>query len=214
MVGPDNENLGTLSLADALKKADEMKLDLIEISPKAKPPVAKITDFGQYRYDTKRKASVAKAKAHVVIKRSFAYDRGTAAAMENRGIVANWDRQSEQLTMWDTTQAPIAIRNGIVKTNPVEDIKAPRKAKTEMVFLTEDQVWALAEEINDPPPLQRGASHREGGYPDYALLVLFAAYTGLRAGESAEGRAPTLARPSSCRNMRLNSGRIRGKRIR
>ena len=33
--------------------------------------------------------------------------------MENRGIVASWDRQSEQLTMWDTTQAPIAIRNGI-----------------------------------------------------------------------------------------------------
>jgi len=56
VVGPDNENLGTLSLVDALKKADEMKLDLIEISPKAKPPVAKITDYGQYRYDTKRKA--------------------------------------------------------------------------------------------------------------------------------------------------------------
>ncbi|MFN3217661.1 MAG: tyrosine-type recombinase/integrase [Acidimicrobiales bacterium] len=77
----------------------------------------------------------------------------------------------------------LAIRNGIVKTNPVEDIKAPRKAKTEMVFLNENQVRALAEEIKDPPPLQRGASHREGGYPDYALLVLFAAYTGLRAGE-------------------------------
>ncbi len=55
----------------------------------------------------------AKAKADVVIKRRFLYDRGTAAAMENRGIVATWDKQSEQLTMWDTTQAPIAIRNGI-----------------------------------------------------------------------------------------------------
>ncbi|MCP4306392.1 MAG: site-specific integrase [bacterium] len=77
----------------------------------------------------------------------------------------------------------LAIRNGVVKTNPVEDIKAPRKAKKEMLFLTEDQVLALAEEIQDPPPLQRGASHREGGYPDYAILVLFAAYTGLRAGE-------------------------------
>ena len=55
----------------------------------------------------------AKAKADVVIKRRFLYDRGTAAAMENRGIVASWDAQSEQLTMWDTTQAPIAIRNGI-----------------------------------------------------------------------------------------------------
>lgn len=77
----------------------------------------------------------------------------------------------------------LAVRNGVVKTNPVEDIRAPRQPKKEMVFLTEDQVWELAEEIKDPPPLRRGASHREEGYPDYALLVLFAAYTGLRAGE-------------------------------
>lgn len=77
MVGPDNENLGTLSLTAALKLADEMKLDLIEISPKAKPPVAKITDFGQYRYDTKRKASVAKAKAHVTETKSVQVKIGT-----------------------------------------------------------------------------------------------------------------------------------------
>ena len=77
VVGPDNENLGTLSLTDALKKADEMKLDLIEISPKAKPPVAKITDFGQYRYDTKRKASAAKAKAHVTETKSVQVKIGT-----------------------------------------------------------------------------------------------------------------------------------------
>lgn len=77
VVGPDNENLGTLSLQEALKMADEMKLDLIEISPKAKPPVAKITDFGQYRYDTKRKASVAKAKAHVTETKSVQVKIGT-----------------------------------------------------------------------------------------------------------------------------------------
>jgi translation initiation factor IF-3 len=77
VVGPDNENLGTMSLADALKKAEEMKLDIIEISPKAKPPVAKITDYGQYRYDTKRKASVAKAKAHVTETKSVQVKIGT-----------------------------------------------------------------------------------------------------------------------------------------
>ena len=85
----------------------------------------------------------------------------------------------------------LAVRNGVVKTNPVEGIKAPRKAKTEMIFLTEAQVVALAAEIEDPPPLRRGAKHRDGGYPDYALLVLFAAYTGLRAGEiGASPRVP------------------------
>ncbi|MCD5381441.1 MAG: translation initiation factor IF-3 [Candidatus Pacebacteria bacterium] len=77
VVGPDGENIGTLSLSDALKKADEMKLDLIEISPKAKPPVAKITDYGQYRYDTKRKASAAKAKAHITETKSAQVKIGT-----------------------------------------------------------------------------------------------------------------------------------------
>ncbi|MEX1143493.1 MAG: xanthine dehydrogenase family protein molybdopterin-binding subunit [Anaerolineales bacterium] len=55
----------------------------------------------------------AKAKADLVIKREFFYDRGTAAAMENRGIVAAWDAKAARLTMWDTTQAPVIIRNGI-----------------------------------------------------------------------------------------------------
>ncbi len=57
--------------------------------------------------------ATARQQADVVIKRRFAYDRGTAAALENRGIVASWDAKSEQLLMYDTTQAPIPIRNGI-----------------------------------------------------------------------------------------------------
>ncbi|MEZ4866812.1 MAG: xanthine dehydrogenase family protein molybdopterin-binding subunit [Caldilineaceae bacterium] len=52
-------------------------------------------------------------QADVVIQRRFLYDRGTAAAMENRGIVASWDARAEQLLIYDTTQAPIAIRNGL-----------------------------------------------------------------------------------------------------
>jgi aerobic carbon-monoxide dehydrogenase large subunit len=52
-------------------------------------------------------------QAHLVLERRFVYDRGTAAAMENRGIVAQWDRRSQRLTVWDTTQAPIPIRNGL-----------------------------------------------------------------------------------------------------
>jgi len=55
-------------------------------------------------------ASAAK-QADVIIKRRFRYDRGAAAAMENRGIVAQWDARAGRLTVWDTTQAPIAIRN-------------------------------------------------------------------------------------------------------
>ena len=62
---------------------------------------------------TKGAWSEAEAEADLVISRRFHYDRGTAAAMENRGIVASWDDKSQRLTIWDTTQAPIAIRNGL-----------------------------------------------------------------------------------------------------
>ncbi len=57
--------------------------------------------------------AAAREQADVVIARRFVYDRGTAAAMENRGIVAHWDHKSQHLTVWDTTQAPIPIRNGL-----------------------------------------------------------------------------------------------------
>jgi len=65
VVGNNNENLGVLSTAEALKRAQELNLDLIEISPKAKPPVAKIADYGKFQYEQAKKAKEAKAKAHV-----------------------------------------------------------------------------------------------------------------------------------------------------
>ncbi|HMB92600.1 MAG TPA: molybdopterin cofactor-binding domain-containing protein, partial [Rhodothermales bacterium] len=55
-------------------------------------------------------------QADVLIKRRFVYDRGTAAALENRGIVADWDEKNQHLKVWDTTQAPIPVRNGLAAT--------------------------------------------------------------------------------------------------
>ncbi|MFQ5614630.1 MAG: molybdopterin cofactor-binding domain-containing protein, partial [Anaerolineae bacterium] len=52
-------------------------------------------------------------QADLVLQRRLLYDRGTAAAMENRGVVAHWEAKSQHLTVWDTTQAPIFIRNGL-----------------------------------------------------------------------------------------------------
>ena len=57
--------------------------------------------------------AAARARADLVISRRFLYDRGASAAIENRAVVAQWDRQAEELTIWDTTQAPIPIRNGL-----------------------------------------------------------------------------------------------------
>ena len=77
VIGAKGENLGVISVAEALKEADKANLDLIEISPKAKPPVAKIMDFGQYRYETKRKASEVKAKSHVTETKNVQVKIGT-----------------------------------------------------------------------------------------------------------------------------------------
>jgi aerobic carbon-monoxide dehydrogenase large subunit len=62
---------------------------------------------------TKGDYAAAARRAHRVIKRRFRYDHGCAQPMETRGVVAQWDAGSERLTVWDTTQAPIAIRNGL-----------------------------------------------------------------------------------------------------
>ncbi len=62
---------------------------------------------------TKGDYSAARAEADVVIARNMRYDHGIAASMENRGVLADWDAQGEKLTIWDTTQAPIPIRNGL-----------------------------------------------------------------------------------------------------
>ncbi|HEV7517080.1 MAG TPA: xanthine dehydrogenase family protein molybdopterin-binding subunit, partial [Thermoanaerobaculia bacterium] len=55
----------------------------------------------------------ARAAARLVLSRRFSYDRGASAAIENRGVVAQWDSRAQRLTVWDTTQAPIPIRNGL-----------------------------------------------------------------------------------------------------
>ena len=91
---------------------------IVNLEDALKPDAAVIHDdlghnLNAHVVQEKGNYSAAAAQADLVIKRHFEYDRGTAAAMENRGIVATWDAKSEQLTMWDTTQAPISIRNGL-----------------------------------------------------------------------------------------------------
>jgi translation initiation factor IF-3 len=56
VLGSDNKQIGVMKVSDALKKAKSEKLDLIEIAPKAKPPVVKIADFGKFKYQEEKKA--------------------------------------------------------------------------------------------------------------------------------------------------------------
>jgi len=62
VIGSDGGNLGILNLNDAINRAKDEGLDLIEIAPNAKPPVCKIMDMGKYKYDAQKKANKAKKK--------------------------------------------------------------------------------------------------------------------------------------------------------
>jgi len=62
---------------------------------------------------TKGNYAAALAQAEHVVRRRFIYDRGASSPIETRGIVANWDAKADHLTVWDTTQAPVFLRNGL-----------------------------------------------------------------------------------------------------
>lgn len=66
VIGADGTNLGELALSDALRAAQDAGLDLIEISPNATPPIAKIMDFGKYQYIESKKQKQSKAKTQTV----------------------------------------------------------------------------------------------------------------------------------------------------
>ena len=66
VISAEGQNLGIISLSDALNAAQAAGLDLIEISPNTLPPIAKIADFGKYQYEEKKKLQNAKSKAKTV----------------------------------------------------------------------------------------------------------------------------------------------------
>ena len=78
VIGADGANLGVISRDEALKRAQDAELDLIEISPKAKPPVAKIMDYGKFQYDQKKKQRDIKAKSHVTETKTVQVKIGTS----------------------------------------------------------------------------------------------------------------------------------------
>ncbi len=70
-------NLGVLSLGEALRRAEEDELDLIEVSPNAVPPVAKIMDYGKFQYELNKKQKEIRAKSHVTETKSAQIKIGT-----------------------------------------------------------------------------------------------------------------------------------------
>lgn len=63
VIDPEGNQLGVVSLDDALEKAEDFGLDLVEVAPNARPPVCRIMDFGKYKYQQKKRSAEAKKKS-------------------------------------------------------------------------------------------------------------------------------------------------------
>jgi translation initiation factor IF-3 len=67
VINADGEQLGILDTREAIKKAEEAGLDLVEVAPTAKPPVCRIMDFGKYKYELAKKAHDSKKHQTVIV---------------------------------------------------------------------------------------------------------------------------------------------------
>lgn len=77
VIGADGEQVGVLSRDEALRMAQDLELDLVEIQPNADPPVCRIMDFGKYKFELQKKANLAKKKQKQVEIKEMKFRPGT-----------------------------------------------------------------------------------------------------------------------------------------
>lgn len=77
LVGKEGEQLGIVSLREAMVMAEELDIDLVEISPTAQPPVCKLMDYGKFKYETSKKRHEAKLKQKQVQIKEVKFRPGT-----------------------------------------------------------------------------------------------------------------------------------------
>jgi translation initiation factor IF-3 len=76
-VGIENEALGVVRIADAIRLAEEAEVDLVEIAPQAEPPVCKIMDYGKFKYQEQKRAHDARLKQKVIQVKEVKFRPGT-----------------------------------------------------------------------------------------------------------------------------------------
>jgi carbon-monoxide dehydrogenase large subunit len=107
----------------------EDALDDIDVELETLPPVVDLeealsagsalvhddlsSNVSAHVHQAKGNYAAAAAKAEHIIKRRFRYEHGMSSPIETRGVVAQWDGRANQMTIWDTTQAPVFVRNGL-----------------------------------------------------------------------------------------------------
>lgn len=77
LIGPKGENFGVVALKEAVSKALDLGLDLVEISPNTNPPIAKIVDYGKFLYSENKKQKAIKSKTHLVETKNLQIKIGT-----------------------------------------------------------------------------------------------------------------------------------------
>ena len=65
-IDPNGEQLGVLDIREAISKAEEFGLDLVEVQPNVEPPVCKILDYGKYKYEAQKRANEARKKQKII----------------------------------------------------------------------------------------------------------------------------------------------------
>ena len=75
--GPENEPIGIVSFREALRLAEEVELDLVEIAPQAVPPVCRLMDYGKFKYQEQKRQAEAKAKQKIIQVKEVKFRPGT-----------------------------------------------------------------------------------------------------------------------------------------
>lgn len=106
MIDQNGEQAGILGLREALIKAEEAALDLVEVSPNAEPPVCRIMDFGKYLFELKKKSQNAKGKQKQVQVKEIKFRPGT----EEGDYKVKLRKLTEFLTEGDRTKITLRYR--------------------------------------------------------------------------------------------------------
>ena len=142
VVTSEGENLGVLSVDEAIEHARDRGLDLIEISPNANPPVAKIMDYGKYKYEESKKEKERKAKATTTETKEIQVKLNTG----DHDLELKAKRASEWLARGDRVKIELFLRG---RSKYLEKEFLEERLKRPLKLLTVD--YKIAEEPRKGP---------------------------------------------------------------
>jgi translation initiation factor IF-3 len=140
VVTEDGEPLGVMDVRDAIVKARELGLDLVEIAPNAKPPVAKLIDYGKFLYEQKKRAHEAKKKQVTVQVKEIKFRPGT----DDHDYEYRMKHAREWLEDGDKVRAAIAFR-GREMTHRELGAKILKRLTADLIDLADVEVYPKME---------------------------------------------------------------------